>query len=618
MNILGAKNLVTDKTNKLMDGASNQEEGVVGEKEDALSLKLDDDELLRLAKDITNRYASYEEKIKIRQEDNLKYYEGKQKEGTPLSSNDKPIANNTIFQAAETFLAASMSSNPEPVVWSDNSPQGNELSTTIKTMLQFHAETLAMRRKLKMGVRKWMVDLLGIWKVGWDEKIGDISLELRDAKNFIFDPDGYVDCYGDFVGLLGEHITISAEKLCDLFPKKTSLITVMVGGKMGTPCTYTEWWNDDYSFVTFKEHILDKLKNPNFNYDTTSKEQENGETIEVKGKNHFAIPKKPYILLSVFSFGDKPHDDTGLIEQNIPNQRLITRRTEQIDYNLSKANNSDVFSEDNFTQEKAKAAATGMARGNPLLIPSGRPIAEAVARLAAPSIPDSFFKDNDNNKQNLLDNFGVTGITPTEQDADQTARGMILNQQYSNNRIGAGIGEAMEQVAKNMFNQFVQMYYVYYDEPHWASVMGQMKAVEYVMLSAQDLLASETSDGLPRKMVISVSPDSMKPKDEISQINQAISFFQEGIIGPKTVLTMADFPNPDESAADGIVYKISPMVYLQMNFPEEYAKMVQSTSPQGGGGAPPVGAGAPVPGTPPGSTGGVPANSALSSVPLQK
>lgn len=619
-NIEGVRQLVNSKLNKVDSGAADMPEGVIGEKEDKLSLKLDDSRLIKLSDDVTNRYASYEGKIKVRQQDALKYYEGLQREGTPLSTNEKPIAANLIFQSVETFLAAALSRNPEPVVYSDNTPQGNELSTTVKTMLQFHAEVLVMRRKLKLLTRKWMVDLLGVLKVGWDSKIGDVSLEVEDAKRFVFDPDGYIDAHGDFIGILGHRVNVTAERLTELFPKHKNLITLMVDAKMGTEVVYTEWWDDDITFVTFKGKILDKARNPNFNYDTTSETEEVDEEghkikAEVKGMNHFAVQKKPFIFLSVFSFGDHPHDDTGLIEQNIPNQRLITRRTEQIDFNLSKANNSDVFSQDNFTQETAKSAATGMAKGNPLLIPSGRPISEAIARLPAPTVPTAFFNDLEVNKQNLLDNFGVTGITATQQDEDQTARGMILNQQYDNSRIGGGIGEALEQVAKNVFNYLTQMYYVYYDERHFAAVMGQMKAVEYVTLTSQNLMESQTDQGIPRKVIVTVSPDSMRPKDEVSQINQAISFFEAGLIGPKTVLTLADFPNPDESAADGIVYKLNPMAYLQMNFPEEFARLQQIMAPVAAPPAPSGNAGGVAPSPAP-SLGGVPASANLGSVSL--
>jgi hypothetical protein len=109
------------------------------------------------------------------------------------------------------------------------------------------------------------------------------------------------------------------------------------------------------------------------------------------------------------------------------------------------------------------------------------------------------------------------------------------------------------------------MYYVFYDEEHFAAVVGNAKAIEYVTLSNQKL---------DRQLIVSVSPDSMRPRDEITEINLAQALFDKGAIGPKTLLKMLSFPNPDEAAADGILYKIDPMAYMQLNFPD-FAKQMQ-------------------------------------------
>jgi hypothetical protein len=171
-------------------------------------------------------------------------------------------------------------------------------------------------------------------KHGWDETINDIKSETRNVRNFVMDPDASIDEYGDYMGgALGERIPTTAAKLVEMFPKKEAYITVMVDGKMGTRVVYTEWWNDDYCFYTFKEKVLDKNKNPHFNYEP-KEEGEAGNTGEVH--NHFAKPKKPYTFMSVFTLGTQPHDITGLIEQNIPNQNLITKEVHQLDYNIYK------------------------------------------------------------------------------------------------------------------------------------------------------------------------------------------------------------------------------------------------------------------------------------------
>jgi hypothetical protein len=623
-NIEGPTQLIQSGLNKVSSGSMG-EEGIEGEELDELTLTLDDEDLLNRANDAVNAYRVYNGKILPRQQKNEAYYLGR------LNSSDgnvSTISSNLIFEAFETFLAAALAKNPEPVVYSDATAEGTEVSNSVKTMLQYHADILAYRRKLTAVTRSWGINFLGVMKYGWDKDIKDITCTVRNPKDFIFDPDNFVDSYGDMEGLVGERITVSARKLITLFPKHKDYITVMCNGKLGTKLTYTEWWEDELTFTTLEQKILDKSKNPYFNYSKQVPQldlagmpvpDENGEpmTEDSQVYNHFGKAKKPYTFLSVFSFQLQPHDVTGLIEQNIPNQNRITRRTDQIDINLSQSNNSLALSGDNFNEDTGKQAATARRKGNPILVPSGRPIAEAIVDLGAPSFPDSAFTELQTSKSDLRSIFGTEGITSQPANEDTTARGMILNQQYDNTRIGGGIGDALEQFADNSFNWFTQLYYVFYDEPHFAAIMGQMKAVEYIELSQQDM---------QRRIIVSVSPDSMKPKDDITIMNQANSYFEMGVIGPKTLLTLGSFPDPDDSAADGLLYKLNPQMYLQLNFPDEFAAMQQGQAqdmaaqgqpPQG---QPPGGApqgGAPVqPPTQPPTTAAPEAQSSLSQVPI--
>ena len=205
-NIQGVQQLVGSKVNKT-PGALDHEEGVTGEKRDAFALDLSDEELIELSDRIASDYELYESKIKLRQEANLTFYLGRQKDGSALATNAQGISANILFEATETFLPAALSKNPEPVVWSDNTEEGNKLSSDVKTMLQYHADVLVLRRKLTLMVRKWAVDMLGVCKHGWDDEIKDIKTDVRDAKNFIFEKTGYVDSYGDFKGILGDRLS---------------------------------------------------------------------------------------------------------------------------------------------------------------------------------------------------------------------------------------------------------------------------------------------------------------------------------------------------------------------------------------------------------------------------
>ena len=102
-----------------------------------------------------------------------------------------PVPSNLLFEATATFVPQALAKNPEPVVWSDNTPMGKEASKNLKTMLQFHAESLGVREKLGQMVWHWSVYFTAVDKYGWDVKTNDVSVEVRKPQNLLLDPNGY-------------------------------------------------------------------------------------------------------------------------------------------------------------------------------------------------------------------------------------------------------------------------------------------------------------------------------------------------------------------------------------------------------------------------------------------
>ncbi len=589
LSVEGVRQLVESGKNKSPAGGPSNSEGVVSEKYDAYKVKMSDEELLKLRDDFEKRYAPYESKLKPRVKRIRESYIGNTASGQWIDDPDAIVPANEQFMAMETYLPASLAKNPEPVVYADNTEEGNALSSMVKTMLTFHADQLVLRRKLSFMVRQHATDLLGVLKPGWNKMLdpitgedrGDVEIANRKVKDYIFDPNGYVDVYGDFSSWYGERITVTAEKLIEEFPDHKAYISTVVEGKLGTEVEYTEWWpSDEFCFYTFKDVVLDKFKNPYYKYPEPVIDELTGEPVldpitgepqMTQPRNHFARPKKPGIFLSIYSLQEQPHDITSLVEQNMPNQRRITKMTTQIDYNASAMNNTYALSEANFNQETGKQFVNARKKGNPILVPEGVPLEQAVKELPAQEVPQGLFAELQNAKDDLRTSWGINGITASPQDEDQTARGMILNQAHDTSRIGGGIGDSIEQVADNVFNWLLQLYYVFYDEPHFAAIMGNAKAVEFITLTNQDL---------DRQIIVSVAPDSLKPKDEITQINLAQALFDKGAIGPKTLLKMLDFPDPDNSAADGVLYKMDPMAYMMLNFPDFAAQLQQAQQQQ--------------------------------------
>lgn len=582
LNISGVENLVNTDVNKI-SSIDDTQEGITSDFIDELELDMSDDELLELKRGYESKSSAYDGKISTRQKQNKTYLLGTQKQSAGLNS--KTVSSNLLFEATATFVPQALAKNPEPVVWSDNTDEGKLSSNDIKTMLQFHADVLCLRKKLGVMVWHWSIYFTAIIKHGWSEELNDITSEIRKPANFMLDPDGYVDEYGDFRGsYLGERIQSTAQELIDLYPKHKEYITGKVGLKMGTLVTRTEWWNNDYCFTTFEQKVLDKHKNEFFNYD---KEK----------PNHFAVPKMPYTFLSVFSLQEQPHDMTNLIEQNISNQDRINNRDYQIEKNLAHGNNSIVVSDVSFNSETAHQAADALERGDPIL--AGGDISRAIMRIPANALPSGVLESQNIDKDTLRSIYGTQGLTAQQPNEDTTARGMILNQSHDSSRIGGGIGDALEQVADNIFNWWLQLYYVFYDEAHYAALMGQASAVEYVKL---------TMVGEQRKFVVSVSPNSMQPKDELTEQNMAIDLANKGWLDPINLFKKLNYPDPMETAKMVTLFKINPQVYMQQFFPETAPQPEQTQ-----GNPPDL---SQQPGSPPQPLSQEPASASLSNVPI--
>ena len=189
-NILGVTNLIESDDNKTYTN-SGLEEGVEGDYEDVLDLPMGDEELLELRDEWERKSDGYLPKVKARQDKNKLYYTGKQRAST--GQTDKVVPSNLIFEAEETFIPQALSQNPEPVVWSDNTPEGKKASNDIKTMLQYHADVLCLRKKLGVMVRHWSIYFTAIKKYGWSIEDNDIKYEVRKPKNFILYTYAYID-----------------------------------------------------------------------------------------------------------------------------------------------------------------------------------------------------------------------------------------------------------------------------------------------------------------------------------------------------------------------------------------------------------------------------------------
>ena len=552
-----------------------ESEGVSSELLPELSLEMSDDELITLKGDWIKSWEPYAKEVVKKQDENENYWLGQQ-----FSQSEKrPLIDNLIFESLETFLPIATRPKADPLVEADNTEVGNAIADKVRKMLIFITDILSYNLKVKQVARYWALYMLGVMKVGWSMKENDITCVALRPQKLILDPKAVIEeC--EYKGYyIGEYLEDMASDLVLRFPKKAQFIRDKVHDKMATTVSYIMWTTDEYVFWTLEDEVLAKNKNPHWNYETQQPlpadpytgmspmgEDGQSQTQTVEGKNHFKNKKKPYIFLSIFNLGKHPHDDTNLVQQNLALQDLINKRLSQIDKNADNANGGLIISGDAFTQKQASEAAGALRNGGALWVPTGS-VDSAVKRDSGTPLPNFVYESLIDYRNELRNIFGIRGSTPQGTVNEETVRGKLIIKGQDSDRIGGGISTYLEQFSDCVFNWFVQLMYVYYDEPHMAAVLGKERSKEYIQLVNTDFSS---------KLLVGVKEGSMIPHDPVNKRNEAIELWGAQGIDPITFFDRLEFPNPRETAKNLFLWKADPIAL----FPDLQAQQQQQMAMQ--------------------------------------
>lgn len=558
-------------------------EGVVSDLRDELALDRSDQELSELAKKWEQKWneSAIKKEVERKRDENEKYWLGDHQTPAQKSSGRRELVDNIEFEALETFLPAATRKNPEPMVSSDGTPEGNALARKVSDRLAELADTLRFKLKIKKAARHWALYYLGCIKLGWSVELNEIAMQVRRPHQLILDPDAMTDeC--EYEGeYLGEYRTEGAGDLIERFPEKEKYIKDEVKEKLGTKLRYIEWWTPDILFWSMKGEILGKAKNPHWNYETVTPESqsvdENGGAVAIPaqtlpGRNHFSSRKIPYAMLSVFNLGKGPVDDTNQIEQSLPLQDVINKRQRQIDRNADSMNAGAVVSGDAFTREQAKQVADALRKGATVWVPRGN-INNVYKRDTGQPIPDFIYQSLVDYRNELRNIFGTSGLSPAGIKSEETVRGKILIRGTDTDR-AAPIVDHIEQFADYIFNWMVQLMYVYYDSPHNVS---RMQGVTTIVNSE-----------FIRPLVVSVKEGSLIPKDRLTMRNEAIDLWGAQAIDPLTLAERLEEPDPREFAKRVVLWRLNPAMYAQVYTPEVASAVAPAVPIEGEptGGAP--------------------------------
>lgn len=522
------------------------------EGQDEYSSTYSDTDVLGLTKEWSDKYVNYYTDIEKTQSAAYAYWLGQQKTSAIDNIEGTNIVDNLIFEALETFLPIATRANPDPLVSSDNSDEGQALAKDVKDALVYQADKQKLRMKLKSVTRNWALLRLGVIEVSYDYQTDDIKTTVINSKRVLLDPKGHIDESGLFTGdWIGVRHDFSVSTLKKMFPKKAQKILEKGNNKEGTKLEIIKWWykGTDVFFTLDHDVVLDKKKNPHWNYDgvITINDPETGSNaeVEIQGRNHYPQPISPYVFLGVFKTGLQPHDDTSLILQNIGIQDQINKRWRQLDRNVEGMNNGIVVNGKLMTQEQAAEAASALRRGASIRV-MGDP-REAFMRAEVPALPGDVWKSLVDAREQLKNIFGISGATPSGIAREETARGKILTNQLDSSRIGGGVTEYIEQVADTVYNLYVQMMYVHYDNEHFINTLGVEQGSE---------MAALRNTRFTRNLVVTVKEGSLIPKDPLTERNEAVDLWSAQAIDPITLYKKLDYPDPMGAAKQLLLWQM--------------------------------------------------------------
>ncbi len=572
------------KFNKAKGKDGDSGEGVV-ESLGEFTLDKSDKELQTLKDSWQKIYAGSETKNRIHTDGdtNLRYWVGRQFPDSEYDNGKRPLTDNVVFDSFETLIGQTTQQNPEPIVLTDDSPDMRALGDKVHMALEYVGNYNHLKTTLKKGVRHWGIRFVGVWKIGWDYEEGEIVYKAINPKNLILDANCAIE-NGDYRGeFLGEEMTDTAENLITRFPSKEKELRAECDDKLGSLMKYTQWWNDEFLFYTLKGITLGKAKNPNWNYDKEVEAiDENGQPVKqvIKGKNHWKRPKIPYVFMVVYDTGDEPADKTSLISQGLVTQDNINKSLKQWDRNIDKINGGVVVNGLMFNKEQSGQVAEAHRQGRTIVTP-GKPT-DAIYFPDNKPLPDVMFQRLQDQRSRFAQRFGVFGSTAEGVGQEETVRGKIVAGGKDDTRNG-NITEYLELAAAKIYDATLQFIYVYYDTPHWVSVIGPNNAAQVAQISAVDFPED-------RKLFVTVQNGSMVPQDELSSYNQAMAEWEGGVLDPLSYFEKTKDPNPQERAMKVFLWKSNPAQYAQQ-FLQVQAQVAQPPTegqPVSKSGAPPA------------------------------
>lgn len=540
-------------------------------------------------------------KLDVRSKRNEEFYLGVNLSDKNFDEWQEPYKDNVIWQNEEIRIALASSRIPDFVVTPAQSddPAEVERAARIEKHLDARLKDEATKRLIKDGLRNRDIYFKGVAKARWDNDLGpdgDFTFDLVRPHLIGFDHTATISHYGftsDNMEFIYEWIEEPIGKIIAKFPDKRDVLLNTKGFKAGTDrqmmskLRYLEVWFTWYDKQgkrqegicwRYQNEILGKMRNPYYDWEGYEDVQQNGAggwDVVMRYRNHFKMPRKPYIFFTYQNIGKGPIDQTTAIEQSIPLQRTLDKRGRQITQISDNAVPKKVFSLDAFDSKEQIERVTNDPEEH--IAVKGK-VGDAFATIVSAPPSPILFQDMASTRLQMDSKFSTHGTVRGEFVGRQSGLSRQISRQGDLTIADDLATVVVQRVMYEMVNWAMQLMRMGYNKPH--QIISNSEGGKIIK---QDIHRDDISPD------IAADVDASRT-DKDARHTEAIELAKINMIDPYNLFVEMETPNPKERTQHLITFlmgeKGDPSAWLH------YMQDLGIESNMSGGelGAPPNGA----------------------------
>lgn len=541
--------------------------------EDAISSKMTPEEFIAAVDFRLPREKARWDKLNIptRQTRNAKYWVGEQIDKTSLRDDQEKWVENILLRNTETRISNVTSRTPELT----SSPAFKNTKTrnyalNVRRMLQAEWQiTQMMQLMVSRGIRNHEINLLGVFKLGFDTETGEYWTEEIQAPNLVVSKNG--DMVAEYVKdkTLGDVIAMFPDKKTEILQHYgISTVTAMTKKVLASPAEYLEVWLNDVVGWKLGEICLGLDDNPHFDRvgEEVPMQDQTGQPVmdDMTGQpktqkvffNHFKKAKHPYLFLQYLNRGIHIFDDTTLLEQGIGLQDWVNKRKRQIGMNADSTNGHWVSSGDFISQEEFDKIEGGV--DEKIWLQNGKP-ADGLAKITGSAMPDYIYNDLQDSRQSLNTLMGVENATLGAETNNNTLGQDKLQVQQNMGRADGYVRLCIEVFAQRWYEYMYHLYLVYQTKDRSIAIPEDtdLENDNIVFSRSQiPLVMTAQNELICVPMVFMVKAGSTLPRDEVMDYKRATE--NKEMYAPIDYFKKLGEPNPRELAKNALISKADP------------------------------------------------------------